>query len=188
GAFTPDQCTDTENKSSTAGLGRLIVDGAAYFMQSTSDYKLFLKHIERSEFYGVNYPELLDIMDAVIQNMEWANAAYYELWQASKTLDYNKTVLEALSRFDYRGYGLKNNLNPSIFLRVEEFLKGGDVRGAYQKLYNDTGKILEKLKELKTSVQLSMIPQISKCWRLNQMYLELDLFGQYTAEVFIEMK
>jgi hypothetical protein len=70
---------------------------------------------------------------------------------------------------------------------VEKFLKNGDVRGAYLWFYNRTGDILEKLGAVKTSVDSNEFPELKKCWRLNQLIIESELFGQYLAEIFSEI-
>jgi hypothetical protein len=162
----------------------MIIEGASFFLQSNSDYQLFLKKIELSDIYGLNHVELLNIIDKAIENIELANLKYYEIWQTSKQLDYNPAVLEKLSQFDYFSYQVKNNLSTSIFQQVASLLKSGDIRHAYEKFYEETGEILNGLKLIKTSIESNTIPEISKCWRLNQIYLESELFGQYVAEVF----
>jgi hypothetical protein len=78
-------------------------------------------------------------------------------------------------------------LNPTIFQQVEDFLKQGHIRELFQQAYIDSSKILEKLKEIQTNLESGKKVDISKHWRLNQLYLEFALFGQYTSEVFIKM-
>lgn len=184
----PQQCDPGGEKSATPALGQLIVDGAAHFLQSTGDFQLFLKKVELSERYPVNVEELQGAIQKAVESMTLANAVYYDLWQMSVPLDYDKTVLEKLREFDYFEYRLKHQLNPSIFQQAEDLLKAGDVKGVYYKLFEDTGKILNRLNRMKAVVDSGAIPKIPDCWRLNQSYLELALFGQYTAEVFITLK
>lgn len=181
-----DQCEEEGDKGPV--LGQMIIEGASFFLQSNSDYQLFLNKIELSDIYGSNYIELQDIIDKVIENIELAHLKYFEVWHTSKLLDYDSAVLEKLSKFDYSSYQVKNNLNPSIFKQVTSLLKYGYVREAYEKFYEEIGDILEELKIIKTSIEEKTIPEIAKCWRINQLYLESELFGQYVSEVFFAIE
>jgi len=181
-----NQCEGEGDKSPV--LGQLIIEGASFFLQSNSDYQLFLKKIELSDIYGLNHVELQNIIDKVIENIEFTNLKYYEIWQTSKILDYDPTVLEKLSQFDYFSYQVNNNLNTSIFQQVTSLLKSGDIRCVYEKFYMETGEILNGLNLIKISIESNTIPEIAKCWRLNQLYLELALFGQYVSEVFFAIE
>jgi hypothetical protein len=187
GAFNPNPCEGCENYAAPA-LEQLIVVGAGYFIQSNSDYQLFLKTIEMSVIYGVNNADMVNAIDNAIKNMEMANETYYYILQVSSMMEYNPTVLEKLKYFDYDNYQYVNRLNPAIFKQVEKFLKAGDVRGCYQRFYTATNEILYRLRNIKASVDTLTMPKIADCWRLNQLYLEMALFGQYTAEVFMNIR
>jgi len=184
-----NQCEDEGGKSAsgTLTLGHLIIDAAGFFLQSNSDYQAFLKKIELSDIYGLNYTELQTLINDSIENIEMANSIYYQVWQMSKEFDYDPTILESLIQFDYYGFMAEKNLNFGIFQKVANLLKIGNVRGVYEWLYDATSKILEKLKALKSYVEKGTFPEIQKCWRLNQIYLESELFGQYVSEVFFKI-
>lgn len=187
GAFNPTPCEDCVNYAAP-GLEQLIVAGAGYFIQSNSDYQLFLKTIEMSGIYGVDNEDLANKIDNAVKNMELANETYYQILQVSNLMAYNPTVLEKLKYFDYDFYQYVNRLNPAIFKQVEKLLKSGDVRGCYQRFYTATSEILERLRTIKASMDTLTLPKIPDCWRLNQLYLEMALFGQYTAEVFMNIQ
>jgi hypothetical protein len=177
----PNQCDEGDGVSTQAlNLEQLIIEAAGYFLQSNSDYQLVLKKIE------LNETGLIDSIDQTIQNMTNANALYFEIWETSKFLEYDPVVIEKLSQFDYYGYKVENNLNP-IFQKVEDFLKPGHARELLQQAYIDTSKILKKLKDIQTSLESGIKVDISNYWRLNQLYLDYALFGQYASEVFIKM-
>ncbi len=116
-----------------------------------------------------------------------ANTLYFEIWETSNSLEYDPFVIEKMSQFDFTGYQIENNLNPVIFQRVEGFLKQGHVRELFQQAYIDTNKILEKLKEIQTTLESGKKVDISNYWRLIQLYLDFALFGQHASEVFIKM-
>ena len=181
----PDQCDEGGRESVT--LGQLIIDGAGYFLQSNIEYQLFLKKVELSAPYSLNFPELQGIIDNAIENMELANATYFQMWQMSTNLEYDQTILEKLNLFNYYGYQKENNLNPIVFEKVEEYLKKGDIRGAYFWFYIKTGETLEKLGAIKISVDSNAFPELKQCWRLNQLIIECELFSQYVAEIFFEI-
>ena len=187
GAFNPNPCEDCKDYAAT-GLEQLIVIGAGYFIQSNSDYQLFLKTIEMSDIYGINYEDMNNTIDNAIKQMEMANETYYQIILVSNLLEYNQAVLEKLKYFNYTYYQYVNRLNPTIFKQVEKFLKSGDVRGCYQKFYTATNEILHRLRGIQSSVETLTMPEIADCWRLNQLYLEIALFGQYTAEVFMNIE
>ena len=120
--------------------------------------------------------------------MNMANSTYWQIWQTSKRLEYDAVVLEKLCQFDYLSYQAENNLDPVIFEKVLNYLKAGDVRGTYKQAYHATGEILPGLEILKINIDKNKLPQIKTCWRLNQLYLEAELFGQYVSEVFFALK
>lgn len=183
----PNPCEGCKN-SSTFSLGQLIIDGAGFFIQSNSEYQLFLKEVELSGMYGINQEAMNEALDSAITYMELANETYHLLVNTANSLEYNQNVLSALSNFNYYEYLYVNRLNPAIFKQVSQLLKAGDVRGCYQRFYADTYDILVRLKIIKSSVDNASIPEIPDCWRVNQLYQETQLFGQYMAEIFMNLK
>ena len=186
GAFNPNPCEDCKSYNAN-GLEQLIVMGAGYFIQSNSDYQQFLKTVEMSDIYGINNEDMMNTIDNAVKNMELANETYYQIIRVSSLLEYNPVVLEKLKYFNYPYYQYVNRLNPFIFKQVERYLKYGNVRGCYQQFYTSTLEILHRLRNIQTSVQAITMPKISDCWRLNQLYQETQLFGQYMSEVFMNI-
>jgi len=186
------QCpTDDPNLSSiqsvSPSLGQLSIEAAGFFLQSNSDYQAFLKKIELAEIYNVNDSDLTELINSAIENMEMANSIYYQVWQISKTLERNPVVLQKLIQFDYALILEEKRFIPSIFIEVESFLKTGNMPGAFEVIYNDTGEILKGMKSLKTFFETNFI-DIPKCWEVNQLFLKSQLFGQYISQVFYEIK
>lgn len=181
------QDQDEEGTKSSETLDQMIITAAGYLLQSHSDYKFFLKKLELS-INGINFYELQNVLNNTISNIGYANSKYFEIWEVSKTLEYDVTVIEKLKKFDYSEYKANNNLIPSIFVNVESLLINGNVRGVFEKAYTDTGIILEKLKTIKKQIDSNTIPETQKMWRLNQSFNEFDLFGQYISEVFIKIE
>lgn len=180
-AFT-NQCDEGDSVSTQIlSLDQLIIQAGGNFLQANSDFQSVLKKIELSESC------LIDSLNNTIQNISNANTLYFEIWTISLSLDYDPIVIEKLSQFDYYGYKLENNLNPSIFQKVESFLSKGHIRELFQQAYIDSCKIMEKLKQIKSALKSGKEIDISNYWRLNQLYLEFALFGQYTSEVFLRI-
>jgi hypothetical protein len=186
----PNQGEEPGNKSATvtSPLEQLIIDAAGFYLRSTSDYQLLLRETELSGIPGTNVSVLQELIGSAVSNLELANSTYYQLWQTSKYLEYDPVVLEKLHKFNYNGYQAVNHLNPEIFKQVADFLKAGDVRGSYERAYHATGEILERIKTLKTNLDKNTLPSLAECWRLNQLFLETELFGQYVAEVFFSLE
>jgi len=181
----PNQCPNANDGNDLLNqkinIGQLITEAAGHFLQSFSDYQRVLKRIELSET-GLNHG-----LDKTIQSITNANALYFEIWNTSLSLEYDPLAIEKLSQFDYNGYKLENNLNPVIFQQVEDFLKPGLVKELFKKHFEDSSKILETLKAIRVSLESGKTVDISSYWRLNQLYLEFALLGQYASEVFIKL-
>jgi hypothetical protein len=183
----PEQCPDGKEISGQP-LGILIVEAASFFLQSNSDYQSFLKNFENSAICGVNFATYRELIDNAVENIESAHLKYLKIWEIAKSLDYDPLVLAKLERFDYQKFQEENHLNPSIFKEVSEFLKTGNVTGIYERSYNNTGDILRELRTIKISIDSGRLPAVKDCWRINQGYLGLELFGQYVSQVFFEIK
>jgi hypothetical protein len=121
--------------------------------------------------------------------MEIANSIYYQVWQLSKSLERNQLVLQKLDQFDYGLFMEKKRLIPSIFNEVEKYLKKGNMPGAFEKIYNDTGDIISMMISIKSLIETNEVDiSISLCWEVNQRLLVSELFGQYISKVFYEIK
>jgi hypothetical protein len=186
----PNQCEEPGDKNLTVApnLGRLIIDAAGFYLRSTSDWQLLLREIELSGSTGTNFLVLDELLMSAISNLELANSTYFQLWQASTYLEYDPIVLDKLRKFNYNKYQAKNHLHAGVFKQVSEFLKKGDIRGSYKKAYLATGELLERMKALNSTRGKHTLPNIPACWRLNQLFLETALFGQYVAEVFFALE
>ena len=185
----PEQCEEGEGLGIAAlPLGQLIIEAAGCYIKSNSDFQLILREIELSSSYGANFVVLRELINNAIENMSMANSTYWQIWHTSKGLDYDLVVLEKLRQFDYFSYKTENNLDPIIFEKAANYLKSGDVRGTYKQAYNATGEILQNLETLKINIDKNKLPGIKTCWRLNQLYLVTELFGQYVSEVFFALK
>jgi hypothetical protein len=187
GQCTPKNSNQSSIQSLSPSLGQLSIDAAGFFLQSNSDFQALLKKVELSEIYGVNDEELIEPITSAIENMEMAHSIYYRVWQISKSIERNPVILQKLSQFDYGLINSERVFLPSIFNEVKKYLKPGNMPGAFEKIYNDTGAILQGMKSLKSSLYFANI-DIQQCWEVNQLFLKTELFGQYISQVFSEIK
>jgi hypothetical protein len=183
------ECDDGETTSlifvpMSMSMHNYIVEGAGYFLDSHSNFQLFLSRVEMSEINGVYYNKLREILYKAIEDMEKAREAYYNLKIKADTTPYKENMIEALRAFDYDGLRETNRLIPYIFEKVKGYLSKGDVRGLYADVLSKTETILEKLYNIKESVDIDQFPEINELWRINQFYSESLFTGQYTSEVF----
>jgi hypothetical protein len=189
-AFINGECVEGngENLARDIGVGAMISSGAGAFLQSAGLYQRFLERVELAGIDGCKTGDLQEIIADALAAMVRANETYFQLVQVSDSLDYDPVVIRKLRGYDYTFYRVVNRLNPSIFREVERLLKAGDVRGCYRSFYAYTLDILTRLTAMKSLLESGVVPTIPSCWRLNQLYLETGLFGQYMAEVFINLK
>lgn len=179
---------DENQRSANTNIKTLVIMGAGHFLKSHSDFQLFLNKIELSELTGANYDEWQDILNRAISGMESARATYLGLKNLAANTPYNPEVIEKLKGFDYPGFMEKNNLNPQVFKQVETLLSQGNVTGVYEKIFLDTGDILEALYRVKQEIDQNLFPTIHNLWNLNQLYSDSLFLGQYTAVVFKEIR
>ena len=189
GQCPPANSSQSSVQSLSPSLGKLSIEAAGFFLQSSSDFQAFLKKVELSEIYGENDEELIALITSATDNMEIANSIYYQVWQLSKSLERNPVILHKLEQFDYGLIMEKKSLILSIFNEVEKYLKKGNMPGAFEKIYNDTGEIFKRMKSLKSVLEAKSIDiSIPLCWEVNQRLFESALFGQYISQVFSEIK
>lgn len=186
-AFVCDQCESLT--SNEIEIRRYIIEGGGYFLQAGEDLNKFLKMVELSELSNtLDFKTLQKSINSTIDNMEKTKNAYYSLIILTNTTPYNLTVINQVIQFDYARFQENNGLISTIFERVRKYLVIGDVKGIYGEFYNQTSQIIEMLYSIKNQVDAGIFPNISTLWRINHLYIESKLFGQYLAMIFIELQ
>jgi hypothetical protein len=170
--------------ASISPIDQYIVEGAGYFLDSYSYTLQFMRKVELADHQGLNYPELSQILDSALINMEQARYTYKLLKEAAEITPYNPIVIEALKNFDYDRYCEINGLNKEIFNGVKSYLIDGRVTGIYGKLLADMDAMLFLLKLIKKNIDNNLFPPVKTVRKLNQSYSTSLLFGQYVADVF----
>lgn len=169
-------------------IGQYLVEGGGYYLNSYSDVMILLNRVEMSVISGVNHEELQGILNSAIGHLEHAKSSYLNLCNLAEITPYNQDVIVLLKNFDYSSFIYDYGLNADIFSKVEELLKKGDIRGVYNRLYDDVCNILVQLYSLKENVDKDSFPKISDLWRINQNFSQSILYGQYVTEVFEKTK
>lgn len=170
-----------------AGIRELVMQSAGYFLQSQSDIFLFSRKLELSELNGVDYTELLQIIESAVANMEDAVSSYTLLTQSADSAPYDQGINAALLAFNYSSFRESRSLNSVIFGEVENYLNSGDIRGLYHKILLDAEDIRDRLAILKSAVQSETFPGAAGVWQVNESVSTTLLFGQYSAEIFYEI-
>jgi hypothetical protein len=180
-----------ENEGYDIGGGKvktLIILGAGKFLTSHANFQEFLHHVELAEISGVNYDEWREILNDTISHIQHSRVYYYFLKILAAKTPYNQTFTGALLYFDYTGFREKHGLNKDIFSRVELLLRTGNVTGVYEEIFANTGEISGLLRSLKQDLDNDLFPGIPLLWEINQKYFDTQLFGQYAAMIFKEVK
>jgi len=184
---TENGFTGTKSLSSTeASIGDLIVQGGAAFLDSYSSTLQYMKKTESASLLGVNQSELLTLLKKALSSMTLATGYYSKLKAVAAVTPYNSSVIDVLKTFDYDAF-LKSNegyINPAVFDEVKGYLIVGDIRGIYTKIYTDSVQIESLINRLIDLTNAGVIPSMPETYKVNHLFSQTLLFGQYTAQVF----
>lgn len=179
--------TSTESKSligSSLTIKYLIIKSATYFFKGKSNIDLLTSRLEAADIDAVNFYELQEIVNNALCNMKTARYYYQALKSKANNTPYNQTVISQLTVFDYDLFSAEIGLNGDIFNQVKGYLKMGDVRGTYDRLYVYTDNIIDMLETVQKEIYYWNIPGIKNVWKLHQECAHMLLFGQYIAQIF----
>ncbi|MCP5108930.1 MAG: hypothetical protein GY950_36440, partial [bacterium] len=144
GIFFCNETDDAYETSSTEGarlmgpgMNQLIIEGAGFFLKSQSKMLAFLQKVEMSEINGADYDAFRQTLDITIEQMESAAATYDELIATANNTPYDWFVIMKLRWFPYKRFQRRHGLHDFAFSRVKEYLKAGDVTGAYVHMRSD---------------------------------------------------
>jgi len=174
--FESQCCSNCRSAYNVEGI---IVESGSNLILANSSYQLFLNKVELSDMYGVDFQILKGYLKTAIENLENAEGYYAELVDASEKLSYNEKNILRLKHFDYKS----DTAIPLIWERVKSFLQNGDVKGAFKNVHTDCTRLLQSLYEVDSNLSKGVLP-IEDIMRANQLFFEIQLFGQYSAEVF----
>jgi len=173
-----------ENGLKATSIKSLIVDGAGNYLTAYSDYLLFLNQVELSSENSPGYDEMQTHLNRCLEKLQRAKTAYLSINQTTITTPYNLEMIYRLIFFNYDLFQWERGLNPSIFKEVKKYLSTGNVNGIFDRLFSVTDTLIIKVTAVKEMADAYTFPGLDSIWRLNQLFSETLLFGQYAAEVF----
>lgn len=165
-----------------------LINGAGYFLESYSDYLLFLNKVELAESRGFDWNELRLLLDCVIEKMKQARNEYKQLKQKADVTPYNQFIINQLSNFDYDAFADREGLIKPIFIEVTAFLSKGQIREMYGEALSHIEHILTMANAVSKKLEAGEFPGVSNLHTLNQAYHQYMLFGEYAAGVFQRIK
>lgn len=170
-----------------------VIRGAGYYLKSQSDFLLFLNRVEMSDIEGMDFAEAQEIIDSAATNMEQAVKTYETLARQAEVTGYDHSVLPKLlnAKFvelDETGRVIDEAVyRPDARRQAESFLREGDIRGIYFRLYQETQELLVALKRIKVEVDAYRMPGNSMLWDLGRNYSETLVFGHNVADIFAQL-
>ncbi len=173
-----DGTDDSQNS-----LDNYVIDGAGYFLEAYSNTLLLMKKIEWSNKEGLKTDELKLLVSHALKNMEAAREAYGNLARAADNTSYNPAIIEKLKNFDYDAFQKANGLNPTIFALVKAYLGNGEIRKLYYDFSSAVEEITGLLKQVKDQFEIGNFTPVKEIWKLNGLFSESLLFGQYVSQV-----
>ena len=180
---------DKKKKNSEVGtIKGYVVEGAGYFIESYSDFVLFLNKIEIGELGSLNYNELKMILDKAIGKMEDTKNIYCELKQKADHTPYNPKVINELLAFNYGNFQIKNHLLEPVYNNVKHYLCRGKIREMYGERISQIERILSIANMIKSKIEVSELPGSSVFHDLNEVCSQSLLFCQYASMVFQEIR
>lgn len=166
----------------------LIVDGASSILLSYSNFILLINESELSSKYGFNFKKALDIIDNTTEKLSVAREIYFIVMIQYKQNTIDIPELHKLKEFNYDALVQERKLHASVMDKVRLFLEAGDLVGFFEKIVEDTNKIIVLLKSLRQKIQSNTIPDIEELRILYQQFSDYMLFGYYSSLVFSELK
>jgi len=171
----------------SATIKDLISKSATYFLRGKANVDWLTSKLEAADREGVCFSELQTIVNDSLYNMKVARYYYQTLKNKADSTPYNKVVINQLINFDYDSFSREYSLNSDIYNQVKEYLKAGDVRGAYARFYTYIDSIVGILEMVLENVYCGDIPETANIWKLNHECTHMLLFGQYIAQTYFNL-
>ena len=173
-----------DNGEKNNSIKSAIIDGAGNYLTAYSDYLRFLNKVELSTENSPGYDEMQALLTSCLEKLQRAEIAYLVLNQNAANTPYNYAMIYNLVFFNYDLFQWERGLNPYIFKEVANYLSNGDIDGIFSRLLSGAEDLVLKVSAVKEMVDAYKFPLLESIWRVNQLFSETMLFGQYAAEVF----
>lgn len=169
-------------------LDNYVIDGAGYFLEAYSNTLMLMKKIEWSGKESLNTDEVKLLVENALENIESAREAYVNLTRAADNTPYNPVIIDKLKNFDYDAFQKDNGLNPGVFSSVKAYLANGDIRKLYYDFSSTVEEISGLLKQVNEQINVGNFAPVKEIWKLNGLFSESLLFGQYVSQVLYKIQ
>lgn len=174
--------------SSVSRIRTLIIQSAGFYLKSHSDIHLFLNRVEMGDLNGVDFDELASYLNNAGANMVFARNGYEELLEVAAATPYRTDFIQKLKDFDYETFLNGSRFNPVVFNEMREFLSKGNVTGFFNRIFEKTEGLIERINQMKTEIFSNRLPSDTNLWDTTQEYADTLLFGQYATRIFGAIK
>lgn len=174
---------DSCDKNDPATVGGSVVNGAESFFKSNSAFQMFLSEMEKTEKSEPNFQAMKSWVNLAIDHIKDANNSYSTALGISKNYPYDTNKLEALKTFNFTDFENAYELNSQIFSQVKAILVTGNIKAIFERCKNNTNQILSELSIMKTVIDSNTLPTTELSWKINQLYFDMEMFGQYVSMV-----
>jgi hypothetical protein len=177
-------------EKSSAVMGYYIKESAGYMLAGYSQTLALLNRVEVSGPAGIEAPNVLEWLGGIVSSLEKARDSWTLLIRTAGATPYNPEMTTLLSGFNYQAFEHRHTprLNPVLFKKVGDYLKKGDIRGLYLELFKDIEELLVLVNRVRATVASGEPPMLEDLWKLNHIFSDTILSGQYTAEIFYSLK
>lgn len=171
----------------SVGMSDLIVNSAKEFFWGYIGTLNILVAVEEKDSVRVNYDDLEVLIDTSIDHISFMRDYYSSLVTIASNSEYKLVEIEKLTDFDYIAFKQKYPVNSSVYNDVQYYLKNGQVSESYVHMQGLIDCLMVDLNVVKKDIELKTI-NIQNYLNLNNSFSELNLFGQYIANIFLEIK
>jgi RimJ/RimL family protein N-acetyltransferase len=182
---------DMSNPQKTNGfrteMNLIIVDAISSYLQSNSDIFLLLNEVEIAEKGVFNFDQAFYLTGQAIEKLKIANGKILEAIQYNRIDPVSDETIEKMKIFDYKTFARQQGLNTEIMKAIEKYLKNGDFSGIFEKMVSNIDQLITLLENIKRLIYINQKPDITKFWKLLQIYSETNLFGNYATLVFFNI-
>ena len=177
----------THSLEDSLNLETYVIKGASYYLESNTVFQDLLNKIENKDTLGMDYEGWIISTEKTKELIDNAITTYSILIDKAESTSYNYSVLDALARFDYDTFLVKNKLNPVIFSKIKESLSQGDIIGILKTNYANFNEISNMLSSLRNELVNQNLTDLTIILNINEKYSETTLFGSYVARIFNEI-
>lgn len=169
----------------------LVVQGASNFLQSFSNFYLFLNESELNSKYettGFDFVKANSAIENTLNNLVVSRENLSQLLSLLRKGNAESNAIQKLKSFNYEALILNRKLHPVVMDRLKYFLSRGDLEGFLEEILSDLDSMIGHSVKIQYSIQNNKIPSLNDLRVLFQEFSDCMLFGYYASLVFSEIK